>query len=318
MYHRVTELGNDPHLLTVTPEHFAEHMALIRNYCAPISLAQLTQKLAEGHVPNRTVAITFDDGYADNLHQAKPLLAHYDIPATVYITTDHLGGQREFWWDELDRLLLQPGTLPAQLELNLSGHSDKWDLGQAANYSELDYQRDREWHIEREDDPTMRHRLFRWLFERLIDLPEAERCKVLGDLQVWAGVGPTARPTHQSLTLDQAICLVQGGLVEVGAHTMTHPRLATLPPATQRHEIEQSKICLEGVLQRPITTFALPHGSNTTETIAILKETGFHAVCTSIGDAVWPGTDPLQLPRVGVRDWDRDYFAGWLRWWLDG
>ena len=65
-----------------------------------------------GDVPSAGVVVTFDDGYADNFHNAKPLLERYEIPATVFVTTGYLQDQREFWWDELERILLQPGTLP--------------------------------------------------------------------------------------------------------------------------------------------------------------------------------------------------------------
>src|SRR5437870_12225818 len=74
MYHRVTELPNDPYLLAIKPKHFAEQMEVIRKRCIPMRLQELVQALRGGRVPNRAVVITFDDGYADNLHDAKPLL----------------------------------------------------------------------------------------------------------------------------------------------------------------------------------------------------------------------------------------------------
>jgi peptidoglycan/xylan/chitin deacetylase (PgdA/CDA1 family) len=81
------------------------------------------------------VVITFDDGYADNLHNAKPLLERYDIPATVFVTTGHIGHEREFWGDELDRLLLQPSTLPELLGLSINGSPYQWELGEVAHYT---------------------------------------------------------------------------------------------------------------------------------------------------------------------------------------
>jgi peptidoglycan/xylan/chitin deacetylase (PgdA/CDA1 family) len=318
MYHRVAELENDPHLLAVTPAHFAAQLEVIHRNASPVSLQQVAAWLQLGNVPNRAVVITFDDGYADNFHEARPLLERYEIPATVFVTADQVGNRREFWWDELDRLLLQPGALPNRLELSLNGNTQTWDLGSAAEYSESAYRRDRAWHIEREDAPTVRHHLFLWLFDQLIIMPDNERRLVLEKLRLWAAAEPTARPTHQKLTSDEVVCLAAGGLVEIGAHTVTHPQLATLPADEQRREIQQSRECLETVLQRPVISFAFPHGSTTPETVSILQETGFSCACTSTADAVWCSTNPLQLPRVGVRDWDGDFFARWLKWWLDG
>src|SRR5262249_54220566 len=147
MYHRVTELPNDPYLLAVTPEHFAEQMEVIRRYCIPMRLKELVEALRERKVPNRAVVVTFDDGYADNLHEAKPVLEHYEVPATVFVTAGQVGNRREFWWDDLDRVLLQPGTLPARLRLAMKGTAYECELGDAGTYTENDYRQHRDWHI---------------------------------------------------------------------------------------------------------------------------------------------------------------------------
>ncbi len=112
MYHRVAEGGTDPFSLCVAPNRFAEHLEVLRKHVEPMHLRDFVAKLDNGGISRPTAVITFDDGYADNLKIAKPLLERHDVPATVFLTTGYLGGQREFWWDELDRLLLQPGVLP--------------------------------------------------------------------------------------------------------------------------------------------------------------------------------------------------------------
>src|SRR3954471_4527910 len=138
--HRVIELSSDPYLLGVTPQRFAEHLEIVRKHGRPMRLRQLVQALRDGNLPSRAVVVTFDDGYADNLYKAKPLLERYDIPATVFVVTCAIGREREFWWDDLERLLLQPGTLPETLHLCIDGSAYRWELGEAAHYSEVDYQ----------------------------------------------------------------------------------------------------------------------------------------------------------------------------------
>jgi len=315
MYHRVTELPDDPYLLAVKPKHFAEQLEVIRRYGFPMPLRQMVEALQDGKVPKRGIVVTFDDGYADNLYSAKPLLERYDIPATVFVTTGHVGHPCEFWWDELDRVLLQPGKLPPRLELSLDGRAWQWELGEAATYTTADYQRDRTWHIEREDDPTPRHRLHRSLYQLLHNLTERDKQQLLGNLRKWAGAEPIGRPTHRTLSHHELVHLAEGGLIEVGAHTVTHPMLSALSVVEQRDEIRRSRAHLEGILNRPVTSFAYPHGSYTKETLAVVREAGFACASSSEPDAVRTNADCFQLPRIVVRDWDRETFTRWLRRW---
>src|SRR6266404_5015149 len=131
-YHRVAALPFDPQLLSVTPDHFAEHLEVLHRYYRPTRLRQLAQTPESGVSSSRAVVITFDDGYADNLYNATPLLERYDVPATVFVTTGYVDATREFWWDELERLLLQPGTLPETLSLSVNRKRSEWTLGKGA------------------------------------------------------------------------------------------------------------------------------------------------------------------------------------------
>lgn len=318
VYHRVTDLPNDPSLLAVNPQRFTRHMEILRSFYKPLPLHQLVYELHEKKITHRAVAITFDDGYADNYQQAKPILEKYEIPATVFVTAGHIGSQREFWWDELDRLVLQPGPIPNRLSLCIQGEDYRWENDKLDQYSMSTFQGYGDWHIEREDNPHPRHRLFREIYDRIHSLPEHERQRVLDGLRTWIGIGPNGRESHRSLTQEEVILLEQAGLVEVGDHTMVHSDLAALPVDEQRQEIQQSKDCLETILHHPVRSFAYPYGSNTLATIAILSELGFEYACSTQGDAVWPNANQFKLPRLGVRDWDQHEFTHWLSWWMDG
>lgn len=321
LYHRVVELPSDPQLLGVTPKHFAEHLEILGKHWHPIQLQQLVQALQDGSLPHRAVVVTFDDGYADNLYHAKPLLERYDIPATVFVTTGYIGHDREFWWDELERLLLQPGRLPETLHLTINGRGCQWELGEAAHYTEEASRRFHAWSVLEKDDPSPRQHLYRSLCQLLRPLPHGERRKVLDRLLAWAGVESRIRPTYRPFSSDEVLRLAERELVEVGAHSVTHPVLSTLPAAMQRTEILESKAHLEEILGRPVTSFAYPYGSRsdyTAETVAIVQEAGFTCACANFADVVWQGTDRYQLPRVVVRDWDGEAFARWLEEWVYG
>jgi peptidoglycan/xylan/chitin deacetylase (PgdA/CDA1 family) len=276
------------------------------------------RKLREGDLPRRALVVTFDDGYADNLYNARPLLERYGIPATVFVTSGHIGVPHEFWWDELDRLVLQPGRLPPRLSLQVGDNAYQWEAGAATEYSEQDYQRYRGWDIEQEDDPGPRQRLYRTLYYALHQLAEGARLDAQRQIQEWAGAGADGRPTHRTMSADEVARLAEGDLVEVGAHTVCHPVLAALPEAAQRDEIRRSKADLEEILNRPVTSFAYPHGAYTEQTLAIVRETGLTCACSSDTDAVWRDANVFRLPRVVVRNWDGEAFACWLRGWFGG
>ncbi|MEH1819266.1 MAG: polysaccharide deacetylase family protein [Nostoc sp.] len=311
MYHRVAEVDSDPWSLCVTPKNFAEQLEVLREYGYPLHLQQLKQKVSDRQLLNRSIVVTFDDGYADNFYNAKPLLEKYDIPATVFVTTGGIDQKQEFWWDELDRLLLQPGTLADLLQLNINGRIHQWELREAVHYSEADRQRDRNWRMERkaEEDPTVRHTLYRSLYQMLQFLPVYERSKLLDELSLWANAKPVSRVTHRSLSNEEMVGLEDGGLIEVGAHTVTHPFLSQLPIASQRDEIQQSKDYLEKILGHPITSFSYPNGSHTTLTTSIVQQAGFTCACSSIIGKVKGDSNFFLLPRVVVEDWDGETFA---------
>jgi len=321
LYHRVLDLASpDPFLLSVTPQHFAEHLEILCEHGHLMQLQQLAQMLRDGNLPRRAVAITFDDGYANNLYHAKPLLERYNIPATVFVTTGYVGETREFWWDELERLLLQPGTLPETLALTFNGSPCQWQLGDSAHYDEEKYWRHCGWDI-RQDDPGMRQGLYRTLYQLLRPLPDVKRQQVLDELRAWAGAEPVARPTHRALSPEEIIHLAKEGLVEIGAHTVTHPALAELPIAAQRSEIQGSKTRLQEILGCEVSSFAYPYGSQrhyTPETATIVQEAEFGSACSGSSGLVWRGVDRFQLPRVSVRDWDGAAFESRLQEWFRG
>jgi peptidoglycan/xylan/chitin deacetylase (PgdA/CDA1 family) len=314
MYHKVTESYSDPRL-DVRPSNFAEHLEILRQQAHPIGLQQLSRALSDGNLPDLSVVVTFDDGYANNLYNAKPLLERYDIPATVFVITGYIGDEREFWWDELDQLFLQPGALPERLNLNVDGRTYQWKLGEAVTPSEEVSSHPRRWRP-REEVQSSHHYLYKHLWKLLRSMTEGERRQALHELRAWAGTKPSSRPGHRPLSLKEVVTLAQGGLVEVGAHTVTHPALRKLPPALQHDEILGSKARLEEILDHPVTSFSYPYGNLSAQTLDIVREAGFSCACSTHADIVGRLTERFQLPRVEVRDWGGEEFARQLSMWF--
>jgi peptidoglycan/xylan/chitin deacetylase (PgdA/CDA1 family) len=315
MYHRVAELDIDPWSLCVTPERFAEHLAVIQKIAHPISLQQLNLDRQQGTIPPRAVAISFDDGYADNLDRAKPLLEKYGIPATVFVSTGYLGAQREFWWDELDRILLKPGKLPPQLSLTIGDNLCEWELDTATDYSQSAYRQDRHcraW----EAQPGSRMFLYYSIWQALRNLAEIDRQPALAKIATWAKDDSSARANYLPLAVTELASLGSSDSIEIGAHTIWHPFLSAQPIGLQQAEIAQSKLALERILSQPVTSFSYPFGDRSAGTIELTKAAGFNYACSTQPDSVWQRSNCFDLPRFGVENWTGAEFAERLEMWL--
>lgn len=320
LYHRVADVRPDPWALCVSPQQFGEQLDMLRQHFQPIALQQLAEGLRAGRLPRRAVAITFDDGYYDNLYNAKPLLERYDVPATIFLTTGNIGRGREFWWDELERLLLQPGRLPAELRLNIGGQIYNWELGDAQYYSEAAFQEHAGWAAWEEDKPTMRHELYQSLWRLLHPLADSERQDVLDAIADWAQVGVAGRPSHRSLEAHEMVKLGRGSIIEVGAHTVTHPALSMLTVDRQHEEITRSKTRLEEILGRPMLSFSYPYGRRSDysdATVRIVRDAGFTCACSNFAGTVGRSEDPHQLPRVNVPNCDGGELQRQLESWFN-
>jgi peptidoglycan/xylan/chitin deacetylase (PgdA/CDA1 family) len=286
MYHRVFEASSDPWQLSVSPKNFAEHLEILRRYYPVLSLHQLLRSLRDAQLPKRAVVLTLDDGYADNLWNAKPLLEKYELSATVFITCGGLDSPTEFWWDDLERTLLQPQTLPQHLQLRVQNRLYEWPI----------------------TSPDDRQHAYMALHQTLQPLRPSDRNRAMNDLFAWAGVDPMARPDYRPLTTAELIQLAQSEFVDIGAHSVTHPLLAGMSQADQTAEITGSRHKLEAILSSPVDTFSYPYGNLSSETVEIVKAAGFEIALTTDGKAVDVGANPLRLGRFGVGDWDGDRF----------
>jgi peptidoglycan/xylan/chitin deacetylase (PgdA/CDA1 family) len=290
LYHRIARIDSDPWSLCVTPEHFSEHLEVLRKH-RPIRLDQVKPSGWQGIGGRSSVAITFDDGYADNLYEAKRLLERYDIPATFFIATGYIGAAREFWWDELEKIILQSDRLPEMLQCSITGKLHSWYTG------------------------GDRLPLYQSVYEKLQPLPHETRREALDQLLDLGDQPSTRRESHRSLIQEEVCELARGGLVEIGAHTATHPVLAAQPLKAQCEELRQSKTWLEDLLGRPVTSFSYPYGGSqhySSETVQAVRELGFARACTTSAHPVGKSDGQHELPRFNVTDMDGDQFEKFL------
>jgi peptidoglycan/xylan/chitin deacetylase (PgdA/CDA1 family) len=309
LYHRIAEAEIDPHQLCVSPQHFAEQLAVLTQHYTPLSLTQCTEAMRLGRLPRHSAVVTFDDGYADNLHVAKPLLERHGFPATLFITTGQISSPREFWWDELEKVFLLPGTLPQHLDLEVDGHTHHWDLDGATQYTEEQVRAHRAWRAGDSTPSSPRLELFQTIHALLRGLSSGSRTAKMDALLKWSGASREARPSYRALSTGELATLAKTHLIDFGGHTVTHPQLPEQELAVQREEICGSKAALEQMIGRAVHSFSYPYGFYSNPTIELVRQAGYSSACTCIERATRCESDLFQLPRVVVRDWDGDKFT---------
>lgn len=315
MYHRITEPQSDPWALCVTPVNFAKHLEVLQKYSHPISLSELSAALQRGNVPRRAVVITFDDGYADNLYHAKPLLGRFGIPATFFIASGYIGGGRAFWWDELEKLILHSDQLPETLQLEINQKDYQWTLGDDSVCSPKQYEENLSWRSTGEPFNN-RQKLFMSLWRLLVQQIPSNQQQILKAIASWADQTMTVDNKNLPLTVDELILLAQGKHIEIGAHTVNHSSLPALSTSSQQNEILQSKKHLEEIIRAPINHFSYPYGDYTGETIGLVRRSGFVSACTTDAKSVNRGTNPFKLSRFQVNDCDGEVFRKKLYQWF--
>ncbi len=315
LYHRITELPSDPQLLTVAPGRFADHIDILRKHYRLVSVSEMLSAVKSNRDVKKMIAITFDDGYADFLHHAYPILSHANVPATIFVISANLGTEREFWWDDLERIFLLPGRLPETIHLTMRDQTISYELGDSAEYREARFLELHDWNVLRPDDPTPRHELYRFLHGHLRMMIPSDREKFFNELCTQVHLSRKGRETHRALTSEELRILTSNGVIEIGGHTVNHPVLTTLPMENQREEIYKANITLEQIVGKRIKGFSYPYGGPadfSSETITILRELGIEYACANFEERFHTGTDPYKLPRYIVRDWTADEFIHWL------
>ena len=210
--------------------------------------------------------------------------------------------------------MLRPAELPSHLEIESPALRLSWDVGVAAAYRPG---LEEDW----EDDvyscaPESRLRLYAMLWEQLQPLAFEERADVLDVLAGWAAHAPQVRETHRVMTANELRQLSDDGLVEIGAHTMTHPLLTQLPRPAQLDEMSASRSRLGSILGRDVTSFSYPFGAHDGESVAAGQAAGFGCACTTVEASVHRWSDPLRFGRFDVRNWNGKQLEAELRSWL--
>jgi peptidoglycan/xylan/chitin deacetylase (PgdA/CDA1 family) len=297
MYHRVTDTSIDPWGLAVSPANFDSQLQMLRRNWEPISLSELVAARKRAAIPHRGVAITFDDGYADNLAAAAPALRSHDIPAILFVATGLVDQPHGPWWDRLQSLVLEIEQLPGTLELFVGDRVYQWSVpplcpaDRPPRVSQL-----RPWLAQ----PGSRLEFYYQLWQVLRRLDAASRDDHLSRLARWSKAECEQSASPAMLTMAQLHEFASLPGFEIGAHTVTHPTLPHCPSEQQRQEIGASREWLRCNLRVDADHFAYPHGDWDSRVATHVREAGFQSAWTTQAGAVGRWSQHWALPRLTV------------------
>lgn len=276
-YHRVNELLFDQHNLCVSPVNFDQHMRYLKkNY----NILRFEEDWQD--TDRDSVVVTFDDGYLDNYEYAIPILNELEIPATIFVSSSCLKGDREFWWDELETILLLE-DIPEVFCLEDKEYGCRWrtkSLGERIN-------------------------CYRAVRRMMMNLTNYEkRCEWMNQMWKWSGYSRHTRMQNQTIT--DAVCKEISNMknMSIGCHTVSHPALGSLGWEDQMWEIRECKEYLEELTGTKIETLSYPLGSYNADTERVCSEAGIKKAATIVRK-LWDPQEPLyEIPRFCIQNWN--------------
>ncbi len=280
IFHRVLE-KDDP-LLPFEPDQprFEAQMRWVKYWFNVLPLGEAVRRLSMGTLPARSLAITFDDGYANNYNVALPILQRMGLPATFFVAAGYLDGGRMFNDTVIETVRRYRGEDLDLSELRLGKYSTRTVAERRAAVDRL--------------------------LTVVIHLPADERESKVTAIAQHCG---TSLPRDLMMTSDQVATLHEAGM-SIGAHTLSHPILPTLNAEAARREIVLGRSRLEEITGAPVELFAYPNGKPGQDYdrthVRMVRELGFLGAVSTASGVANIRSDVLQLPRF--TPWDRSPF----------
>jgi peptidoglycan/xylan/chitin deacetylase (PgdA/CDA1 family) len=278
MYHRFGA-GEDSRRLSATAlarqlEHVVRHFRVR-------PLAFVVAALRAGRsLPPRTVAITVDDGYADFVEYAYPLLQRFEVPATLFTVTRFLDGDFWLWFDAVHFMLRTTRATGAQVT-----------LGQERVVLDL-------------SSPAARERAWSVVGDRCLRMNTAGRTAALDHLEdvLQVPLPPSPTADYRALSWAQAAAL-DPQLVTIGSHTCTHPVLSRCTDAEIEWETAASRQRIASRLGHEVDAFCYPNGQDgdyDARCIGAAKKAGYACATVAHGTTVGKHADVYTLERMAA------------------
>jgi len=267
----------------LTTNQLSKTLTILAQYYHFVSLPEATEMLAGARplVPN-SLALTFDDGYRNNLTSALPILRQFKAPATIFLSTGNVTEQKPFWFDRIDYAIqsMNNDTVSRQGIPELAAID--FSTRETLTRSFITFIRK-----EKNNYPTDTD--MRSAIGNLTERMEQRSGKGLTDILAndpWAGV----------LTWNE----IQQAASEVyfGSHGVDHCQLGLIPPKAAKEELLASREAIEFHTGYPCRHLAYPNGSFNKNLLSLVKECNYLSAVTSVHGLNRQGAEMLTLRRI--------------------
>lgn len=282
-YHGVMDVGKnylyDIDCVSSRVEQFEDQIVFLKNNFNIITFSDYCEKyLSNNLIPDKTVIITFDDGYRNNYTDVYPILKKYNIPATIFLTAGLVSTDNLLWFDELSYILMAC-CQHKSLEVSVLGENIFFNLGSI-------------------ESNRYAYRKIVKLFKRLsnnerIDELQSIKKKLSIDFQ-------SARNSRILLNWSEIREMNENG-IEFGSHSLTHPILTSMSDAESKLEIMNSKCIIEKQLGNKCIVFSYPNGSYSDREMRYVENSGYKlAVSYEHGVDFYPLKNNYEFKRVHI------------------
>ncbi len=247
----------------------AEQVRWFRRMGTIVPLRHIVAAIAEGRpLPRRAIALTFDDGYRDNVERAMPLLDRMGVPATFFLVPGFLDGDVQAWW-EVSSWAVHHATRPMT---EVAGHS-----------------------VPGGDVTDPRVRVFMEA-AKAVDTDTRERWVA----ELVDGLAPAGENPLPGLFMNWDEARTLAGRMDVGSHTQRHAILSRETPADQHDDLQGARTRLQAELGVGVELLAYPNGQPddvSTDTVAAARDAGHTGAVTTVDGWTSSAADPLTVPR---------------------
>ena len=267
--------------LHINADKFKSQIEYLKKHYNIISLEQLTKFYTDGiKLPNNSVVITIDDGYKSTHTLAYPILKQFNVPTTIFPSTNFIDKKEALWIDRIEYAIYI--TKSENLKLRIGKEILSFDF----------------------PNPDSKKTCYKAIYPKLKLIPQESRDEIIENLEFSLGqklsITSEKADIYHSLEWHEIREMTMNRLISAGSHSCSHLILTRSTPENMEKEVSLSKQLIENQTKMTCSSFCYPNGESgdfNHETKELLKKSGYSCGLTSVWGKNNKYSDIFELKR---------------------